>query len=184
MNKSLLSGQSDLEAPFFVTWFQCVVSVAGCYVILAFSKYIHACFKRIIANHFISIPRVKPEACPTFPSLSVKRETVFRVLPLSVIFVSMITFNNLCLKNVGVSFYYVGRSLTTVFNVAFTFLILRQTTSAKAVATCGVIIFGFWLGVDQEGASGTLSVSGIVFGMLASALVSLNAIFTKKVIKQ
>lgn len=29
----------------------------------------------------------------------------------------MIAFNNLCLKYVGVSFYYVGRSLTTVFNV-------------------------------------------------------------------
>ena len=29
----------------------------------------------------------------------------------------MILFNNLCLKYVGVAFYYVGRSLTTVFNV-------------------------------------------------------------------
>ena len=29
----------------------------------------------------------------------------------------MITFNNLCLKHVDVSFYYIGRSLTTVFNV-------------------------------------------------------------------
>ena len=29
----------------------------------------------------------------------------------------MITFNNMCLKYVGVAFYYVGRSLTTVFNV-------------------------------------------------------------------
>ena len=40
-----------------------------------------------------------------------------QVLPLSIIFVCMITFNNLCLKYVGVAFYYVGRSLTTVFNV-------------------------------------------------------------------
>ena len=32
-------------------------------------------------------------------------------------FVGMITFNNLCLKHLGVSFYNVGRSLTTVFNV-------------------------------------------------------------------
>lgn len=40
-----------------------------------------------------------------------------QVLPLSVVFVGMITFNNLCLKYLGVSFYNVGRSLTTVFNV-------------------------------------------------------------------
>ena len=39
------------------------------------------------------------------------------MLPLSVVFVSMITFNNLTLKFLGVAFYNVGRSLTTVFNV-------------------------------------------------------------------
>ena len=42
---------------------------------------------------------------------------IFQILPLSVIFVLMITCNNLCLKYVGVAFYYVVRSLTTVFNV-------------------------------------------------------------------
>ncbi len=34
----------------------------------------------------------------------------------------------------------------------------------------------------QEGAGGTLSWSGVIFGCLASASVSLNAIFTKKVL--
>ena len=47
-----------------------------------------------------------------------------QVLPLSVVFICMIMFNNLCLKNVDVSFYYIGRSLTTVFNVICTYLIL------------------------------------------------------------
>jgi hypothetical protein len=42
---------------------------------------------------------------------------LFQVLPLSIVFVGMISFNNLCLNYVGVAFYYVGRSLTTVFNV-------------------------------------------------------------------
>ena len=40
-----------------------------------------------------------------------------QVLPLSIVFVGMITFNNLTLKYLGVAFYNVGRSLTTVFNV-------------------------------------------------------------------
>lgn len=48
-----------------------------------------------------------------------------QVLPLSIVFASMISFNNLCLKYVGVAFYYIGRSLTTVFNVVCT-LFLRQ----------------------------------------------------------
>lgn len=41
---------------------------------------------------------------------------------------------------------------------------------------------GFWLGIDQEGAEGTLSLVGTVFGVLASLCVSLNAIYTKKVL--
>jgi hypothetical protein len=38
----------------------------------------------------------------------------------------MIASNNLCLKYVGVAFYYIGRSLTTVFNVIFTYTILGK----------------------------------------------------------
>ena len=71
------------------------------------------------------------------------------MLPLSVIFVGMITFNNLCLRHVGVSFYYIGRSLTTVFNVLLTYFILGQKTSLAAVSCCAVILAGFYLGVDQ-----------------------------------
>ena len=75
----------------------------------------------------------------------------FKVLPLSIIFVGMITFNNLCLRHVGVSFYYIGRSLTTVFNVLLTYFILGQKTSLAAVTCCAVILAGFYLGVDQVG---------------------------------
>ena len=38
------------------------------------------------------------------------------------------------------------------------------------------------LGIDQEGKSVDLSIAGVVFGVLASLCVSLNAIFTKKVL--
>ena len=33
VNKSLLSGSTKLEAPLFVTFYQCVVTVAACYAI-------------------------------------------------------------------------------------------------------------------------------------------------------
>lgn len=68
----------------------------------------------------------------------------------------MITFNNLCLKYVSVSFYYVGRSLTTVFNVICSYIILGHNTSTRALVCCGVIIFGFFLGVNQEDVLGNL----------------------------
>jgi len=162
VNKALLSGSEKLDAPLFVTAYQCVVTVIACYAIKTAAT---------IFPHKI-----------TFPSLKLDPQILKQVLPLSVVFVGMITFNNLCLKNVGVSFYYIGRSLTTVFNVLLTYFILGQKTSLSAIACCGSIVGGFYLGVDQEDASGSFSLSGTIYGVLASLFVSLFSIFTKKVL--
>lgn len=94
----------------------------------------------------------------------------------------MIAMNNLCLKYVSVAFYYIGRSLTTIFNVSFTYILLGEKTSKECLFFCGVIIFGFYLGVDQENLAGSLSISGTIFGILASLSLSLYSIFTKKVL--
>jgi len=162
VNKSLLSGSTKLDAPLFVTWFQCVVTVLACYML------------RFLAE---KVPnRI------SFPSLELDLNVLKQVLPLSVVFVGMITFNNLCLKNVGISFYYIGRSLTTVFNVLLTFFILGQKTSLAAISCCAVIVTGFYLGVDQEDVSGTFSLAGTLYGILASLFVSLFSIYTKKVL--
>ncbi|EDO42347.1 predicted protein [Nematostella vectensis] len=163
LNKYLLSSPDiKLDAPLFVTWYQCVVTV--------------------ICLFFLSLLGDRYPWIDTFPAFHIKLSVAKQVLPLSAVFVGMITFNNLCLKNLGVSFYNVGRSLTTVFNVICTYVILGQSTSYKAVICCAVIIGGFLMGVDQEGSSGKISYSGVLFGVLASLCVSLNAIYTKKFI--
>jgi GDP-fucose transporter C1 len=162
VNKSLLSGSEKLEAPLFVTCYQCVVTVLACYGL------------KWAANQV-------PDRI-SFPDLPLDTNILKQVLPLSVIFVGMITFNNLCLLHVGISFYYIGRSLTTVFNVLLTYFILGQGTSLAAIGCCGIIVGGFYLGVDQEDASGTFSLSGTVYGVLASLFVSLFSIYTKKVL--
>ncbi|XP_061671128.1 GDP-fucose transporter 1 isoform X2 [Syngnathoides biaculeatus] len=160
LNSYLLDNR-DLDAPLFVTFYQCVVTVVLCW----FMRLLSAAWPQLI----------------DFPSVKFDAKTSREVLPLSVVFIGMITFNNLCLKYVGVAFYTVGRSLTTVFNVLLSYGILKQTTSFNAILCCGIILGGFWLGVDQEGLAGSLSLSGVSFGVVASACVSLNAIFTKKV---
>lgn len=161
LNKYLLSSNSlKLDAPLFVTWYQCVVAVFLCYA---------CCYAaRVYPSQF------------SFPSISFDHRISREVLPLSFVFVAMITTNNLCLKYVGVSFYYVGRSLTTVFNVICSYLILGQVTSVKAILCCVVIVSGFLLGVDQEDAAGTLSVIGVLYGVSASLCVALNAIYTQR----
>uniref|UniRef100_A0A914XBS4 Sugar phosphate transporter domain-containing protein n=1 Tax=Plectus sambesii TaxID=2011161 RepID=A0A914XBS4_9BILA len=163
VNKYLLSSKElKLDAPLLVTWYQCVCTVALCYICSLLAKSFPSTF--------------------SFPEFKFDQKISREVLPLSIVFVAMITFNNLCLKYVGVSFYYVGRSLTTVFNVVCTYLILGQKTSISAIVCCLIIIGGFFLGTDQEDHSGSLSVAGVVFGVLASLMVALNAIYTKRVL--
>ncbi|XP_028175859.1 GDP-fucose transporter 1 [Ostrinia furnacalis] len=163
VNKSLLSSQTvALEAPLFITWFQCIVSFTICCT-LSNTGGIPGIF-------------VFPKGTPW--SIAVVRQ----VLPLSVMFTLMIATNNLCLKYVGVPFYYVGRSLTTVFNVIFSYILLGQATSSKCIMCCGFIIFGFYLGVDQESLLSSFSLLGTIYGVVGSLMLSLYSIYTKKVL--
>ncbi|KYN13656.1 putative GDP-fucose transporter [Trachymyrmex cornetzi] len=166
VNKALLSSDAvNLNAPLFVTWFQCIVSVAICITLRIISQWFPDCIEIASGSPF-------------------KKDTLKKVLPLSILFTAMIATNNLCLKYVGVAFYYVGRSLTTVFNVVFTYILLAkvagQTTSFKCIACCAVIIVGFWLGVDQEHVAGSLSILGTLFGVLGSLSLSLYSIRMKQ----
>lgn len=164
LNKFLLDSPSlKLDAPLFVTFYQCLVTVLLCKALSLLAL-------------------VLPADMAEFPSVRFDLKILRSVLPLSLVFIGMITFNNLCLKYLGVAFYTVGRCLSTVFNVLLSYVLLKQTTSLYALLSCGVILGGFWLGIDQEGAEGTLSWAGIFFGVLASLCVSLNAIYTKKVL--
>lgn len=164
INKALLSSKEiDLEAPLFMAWFQCLISALICFTISCLATWCPGTF------YF-------PKGSPF------RLEIMKKVLPLSILFAAMISFNNLCLKYVGVAFYYIGRSLTTVFNVLFTYLILGQTTSLPCIICCIIIIVGFWLGVDQEHDTGSFSSLGTAFGILGSLSLALYSIHTKKVL--
>lgn len=102
------------------------------------------------------------------------------VFPLSVLYIGMLLLNNFCLKNVGVAFYFVSRSLTTVFNVAFTYFLMNEPVSRGALLCCALIVSGFILGIDQESVIGSLSVIGVFFGVASSLFTSLFSIYTKK----
>ncbi|XP_003746675.1 GDP-fucose transporter 1 [Galendromus occidentalis] len=163
LNSHLLSSENRLDAPLFITFTQCVVTVAVCLTLSGIS-------------------RLFPKLC-WFPECTLSRDRMLKLLPVSIFFVMMITFNNICLKYVGVAFYTVSRSLTTVFNVIFTYIILGQRTSFPALLCCGLIIAGFLLGVQQEDGAGSLNVIGVLSGILASVSLSLYSIYTKKVLK-
>lgn len=109
-------------------------------------------------------------------------ETCKVVFPLSILYIGMLLLNNFCLKYVGVAFYFVSRSLTTVFNVVFTYFLINEPVSGGAFACCGFIVLGFMLGIDQESVIGSLSVIGVAFGVASSLFTSLFTIYTKKIL--
>lgn len=73
----------------------------------------------------------------------------------------------------------VARSLSIVFNVIFTFFLLGKTTSLFTCLTLLVVILGFIVGIDGEV---NFSLVGTVAGVLSSIFVSLNSIYTAKIL--
>lgn len=175
LNKVLMSSESvSIEAPLFITWFQCLVTTLICWIAGKISESM---------KESEGLPLTGSEGKKSFfsqfPQAKYNPDTGKKVLPLSVIFVGMITFNNLCLKFVEVSFYNVARSLTIVFNVALSQVILGSTTSPRTGACLLLVICGFFMGAKGEV---NFTMIGTGFGICSSLFVSLNSIFTKKVL--
>jgi GDP-fucose transporter C1 len=166
LNKVLLSSEAtSIPAPMFVTWFQCIITAAICIVLGDMGEKSRKEGRTSFLNEYT---RVK-----------YNMDTGKNVLPLSLIFVGMIAFNNICLKYVEVSFYNVARSLSIVFNVIFTYVILGKETSLLTCSTLLVVMLGFYLGIDGEI---NLSVLGTLAGVASSVFVSLNSIYTARVL--
>ncbi|KAJ8901106.1 hypothetical protein NDN08_004966 [Rhodosorus marinus] len=153
VNKTLLSSPTNnIDAPSFITWYQCVVTVASVWFMGTMG----------IAN---------------VPKFELKRDVLPKIVPLSCVFTGMILLNNLCLKYVELSFYQIARSLTILFNVAFDWIVLGNRTSLKAFGCVLLVFFGFLLGNKEEV---RWSVQGVAYGVSASFFVAMNAIYVKK----
>mmetsp|Transcript_6676 Transcript_6676/g.9750 ORF Transcript_6676/g.9750 Transcript_6676/m.9750 type:complete len:384 (+) Transcript_6676:1-1152(+) len=183
LNKILMSSEEvSINAPLFVTWFQCVVTVLICIFAGVMGQKVNSLpvYSSVAQSEGGSAPSAKSQSFwAQFPKAEYHRSIGMKVLPLSVIFVGMITFNNLCLKWVEVSFYNVARSLTIVFNVFFSYAILGMSSSTKTLMCLAVVIFGFFVGSAGEM---NFSLYGSAAGILSSLFVCLNSIFTKKVL--
>ena len=59
------------------------------------------------------------------------------------------------------------------------FLLLGITTSIPVIVCCGIVISGFYIGSEGEL---EFSLLGTLFGVFSSLFVSLNSIYTKKMI--
>lgn len=181
LNKILMSSEAvSIDAPLFITWFQCVVTALICWFAGKLSETIRKQADALPITGVNGKGHSQGKGFfAQFPKAEYNPEIGKKILPLSIIFVGMITFNNLCLKHVEVSFYNVARSLTIVFNVALSQVILGSTTSARTGVCLLVVVAGFFMGAKGEV---NFTVIGTAFGICSSLFVSLNSIFTKKVL--
>jgi len=161
VNKALMTGDKAIPAPMFVTWFQCVFTFVLIWLL------------GVAAEHNPSVAWLQQ-----FPKQTFDVDIAKKMLSLTVMFVGMVSFNQLCLLYVEVSFYNVARSLTIVCNVIFSYFLLGETTSQKTIFCLAIVIFGFFIGAEGEV---NFSLTGTVFGVISSCFVSLNSIWTKKV---
>lgn len=188
LNKVLMSNEGmSIPAPLFVTWYQCIITAVICWIAGKVGERAqgggagaggsYQALSTADGGSQSSSP--KPSFFAQFPRATYEMGVARRIFPLSVVFVGMITFNNLCLKWVEVSFYNVARSLTIVFNVFFSYALLGIPSTCRTVTCLFVVIAGFLIGGYGEI---NFSLLGTCAGVMSSLFVSLNSIFTKKVL--
>ncbi|KAM3580288.1 hypothetical protein VKS41_007524 [Umbelopsis sp. WA50703] len=143
LNKFILSSSEyKFPYPLFVTWFQLLVAL-GLLVTWAFLGKYEKLFSII-------------------PPYEFDTNIAKRVAPLTVVYVLMLAFNNLCLQYVEVTFYQVARSLSIHFSILFTYIILKKKTSAAAIGACAIVFLGFIIGSYGEI---NFSWEGLLYGL-------------------
>lgn len=162
VNKHLLSGSyGDMDLSIFVPWYQSLVAIAFIQFIGLFQK---------MRKKSLQIPDVDIQA-------------LFQkdMLKMSLTSVIMIVMNNLMLKHIGVASYQVARSFTLVFTIVLSVRMLKQPLTWKVSLACLLIVIGYVIGIDEENNTGTLSIWGIIYGLLASLSAAVCGIYHKRV---
>lgn len=143
--------------PVFVSWLQQVVGLL-CYILLSQT-----------GKHYARLSFL--------PIVKVNLDTVKSVIPMCVTFVAMLSFANICLKQVYVSTYQTARSLTLLFNLLLSKLVLSAHISRLSWCACFAVIFGFVVGSCDRS---TLSTAGVITGSCSSFFQALYSVLVKR----
>eukprot|EP01053_Blabericola_migrator_P000974 Blabericola_migrator_1__973@NODE_1243_length_5009_cov_73_028329_g840_i0_p1_GENE_NODE_1243_length_5009_cov_73_028329_g840_i0NODE_1243_length_5009_cov_73_028329_g840_i0_p1_ORF_typecomplete_len434_score43_85TPT/PF03151_16/1_2e58UAA/PF08449_11/6_8e16EamA/PF00892_20/0_00014EamA/PF00892_20/1e07PUNUT/PF16913_5/4_1e10Nuc_sug_transp/PF04142_15/1_6e02Nuc_sug_transp/PF04142_15/1_6e08Nuc_sug_transp/PF04142_15/0_066SLC35F/PF06027_12/2_1e03SLC35F/PF06027_12/2_3e08CRTlike/PF08627_10/2_4e05CRTlike/PF08627_10/6e len=149
---------SGFKFPVFVSWIQQVV---GTCIFFLGSQ---------VALYFSSLR-------PIFPHPDFKPGTAWKIIPLSISFVLTVGLANICLQKTLISTYQVARSLTLLFVIILSYMLLKEKQTALVLVACGMMVVGFIIGsLDPE----TLSLGGLIAGGLSSFFQSLYNVLIAK----
>lgn len=145
--------------PVFVSWIQQIV---GLVLFYSGSK---------AALYFGSIRPIFP------PTENLSFSTVRLVSPLSATFVLTVGLSNMCLQHTLISTYQVARSLTTLFALILSYIVLREKQTIVVIVAVGLMVFGFMIGsLDPS----TLSLPGLLAGGSSSFFQALYSVLIKR----
>lgn len=162
VNKHLLSGfYGDMDLTVFVTWYQNVVTIVFIQLTGLFKQTRHERSKASRIDFQILFHK--------------------SFLKLSLTSVIMIIMNNLMLKHIGVAFYQVARSITLIFTLALSATMLNQPVTWRVSMSGLSIVLGYIIGINEENSIGTLSIWGIIYGLMASFSSAVCGIYIKRV---
>jgi GDP-fucose transporter C1 len=149
----------EFPYPLFLSWAQWVVA--------------EIC---ILIGGFLS-PRY-PQYFSLFAPLEWDWAIAWKVTPLTVVYIVMITLNNVCLRYVEVTFYQVARSLTLPWTITMTLVLFpEQGIDVKTIFSCLVVFSGFVIGSLGEV---NFSWAGLIAGVISSGAVAYYGIAIKK----
>lgn len=143
----------------YITWFQFVVAEV-CILI------------RTFAGNYKKEGKLIPE-------FNLNYSIIAKVLPVTVVYISMIGLNNITLKYTSISTYQIVRSLSVFFNILVQYFILKKKTSINCTFACTGVVLGFIVGSCSDI---QLSAKGLIYGLLSSLASALYSIVVKEAI--
>jgi GDP-fucose transporter C1 len=86
--------------------------------------------------------------------------------------------SNYTLKFVDASFYQVARGLVLPFTVYTSYIVLHSRPSMRILSSCSIVTFGFFVGVFLDAIP--MSLVGVSYGVVSSAITALHSVMIKK----
>ncbi|GAA5815541.1 hypothetical protein MFLAVUS_009053 [Mucor flavus] len=166
-----------------------VVSVSSTFInklLFTFSEYkfpypfFTVFFQLIVTFIFLTLwSIIKPlrQSYARIPVLRWDSSVAIRVAPLTIVYMCVIIFNPMFLQHVEVTSYHFSHSLSIVFSMMFSYLMLRVETSPRVKSACIIILFGTCIS-----SMGYLSFSlvGAFYAVAWPTVVSIYGIYLKK----
>ncbi|EFC35912.1 predicted protein [Naegleria gruberi] len=160
-------GEYSFHFPLTMAWFHLIVSL-----LCIICTYNLNRLKK--TNHLI-------RTCFSFlPDFEFKFDTAVQIAPVSLCYVGMVTFNNLCLDYADIHTYHTARSISICFTVIFTSVLLGEKVQKRIIGACLMIAIGYFMTGFEELQLSKMQSIGFAFGLMSSCFMALYSIYLKK----